>query len=80
MNLAGVEIILNMRRKMEQMQAEINEFLGHVARSCEQASQEGWRSDDRPGEAAPSCKAPGRPSRGTAPARETSGVPGGGAL
>jgi MerR family transcriptional regulator/heat shock protein HspR len=29
-NLAGVEIILNMRRKMEQMQAEINEFLGHV--------------------------------------------------
>jgi MerR family transcriptional regulator, heat shock protein HspR len=29
-NLAGVEIILNMRRKMEQMQAEINEFVGHV--------------------------------------------------
>src|ERR1700692_437692 len=29
-NLAGVEIILNMRHKMAQMQAEINEFLGHV--------------------------------------------------
>jgi MerR family transcriptional regulator/heat shock protein HspR len=29
-NLAGIEIILNMRRKMEQMQADLNEFLGHV--------------------------------------------------
>ena len=26
-NLAGVEIILNMRRKMEGMQAEVNEFM-----------------------------------------------------
>jgi MerR family transcriptional regulator/heat shock protein HspR len=34
-NLAGVEIILNMRRKMEQMQAEINEFLGHVRQELE---------------------------------------------
>ena len=29
-NLAGVEIILNMRRKMEQMQMDLNEVLGHV--------------------------------------------------
>ena len=29
-NLAGIEIILNMRRKMEQMQTDLNEFLGHV--------------------------------------------------
>src|SRR5690606_38741120 len=29
-NLAGVEIILNMRRKMEQMQAEVNEFMAYV--------------------------------------------------
>jgi MerR family transcriptional regulator/heat shock protein HspR len=29
-NLAGVEIILNMRRKMDQMQREVNEFLEYV--------------------------------------------------
>ncbi|MGD9905555.1 MAG: helix-turn-helix transcriptional regulator [Vicinamibacterales bacterium] len=29
-NLAGVEIILNMRRKMERMQAEVNEFMEYV--------------------------------------------------
>ena len=29
-NLAGVEIVLNMRRKMEQMQREMNEFVAHV--------------------------------------------------
>ncbi len=31
-NLAGVEIILNMRRKMEQMQIEVNEFMLYVKR------------------------------------------------
>jgi MerR family transcriptional regulator/heat shock protein HspR len=31
-NLAGVEIILNMRRKMEQMQSEVNEFMQYVKR------------------------------------------------
>jgi len=31
-NLAGVEIILNMRRKMEQMQKEVNEFMEYVKR------------------------------------------------
>jgi MerR family transcriptional regulator/heat shock protein HspR len=29
-NLAGVEVILNMRRKMERMQAEVNEFMEYV--------------------------------------------------
>jgi MerR family transcriptional regulator/heat shock protein HspR len=29
-NLAGVEIILNMRRKMERMQTEVNEFMEYV--------------------------------------------------
>jgi MerR family transcriptional regulator/heat shock protein HspR len=31
-NLAGVEIILNMRRKMEAMQSEVNEFMEYVKR------------------------------------------------
>jgi MerR family transcriptional regulator/heat shock protein HspR len=31
-NLAGVEIILNMRQKMEQMQGEVNEFMTYVKR------------------------------------------------
>ncbi len=29
-NLAGVEIILNMRQKMERMQSEVNEFMVYV--------------------------------------------------
>jgi MerR family transcriptional regulator/heat shock protein HspR len=29
-NLAGVEIILNMRRKIEEMQTEVNEFVAYV--------------------------------------------------
>lgn len=29
-NLAGVEIILNMRQKMDQMQHEVNEFMSYV--------------------------------------------------
>lgn len=31
-NLAGVEIILNMRQKIEQMQGEVNEFMEYVKR------------------------------------------------
>jgi MerR family transcriptional regulator/heat shock protein HspR len=31
-NLAGVEIILNMRRKIERMQHEVNEFMDYVKR------------------------------------------------
>jgi MerR family transcriptional regulator/heat shock protein HspR len=42
-NLAGVEIVLNMRRKMEQMQAEIGEFIAHVRDELERSSQDGWQ-------------------------------------
>ena len=31
-NLAGVEIIMNMRRKIELMQSEVNEFMDYVKR------------------------------------------------
>jgi len=31
-NLAGVEIILNMRKKIDQMQREVNEFMEYVKR------------------------------------------------
>jgi MerR family transcriptional regulator/heat shock protein HspR len=31
-NLAGVEVILNMRQKMQQMEAEVNELLEYVKR------------------------------------------------
>jgi len=42
-NLAGIEIILNMRRKMEQMQADLNEFLGHVREELRRSREEGWQ-------------------------------------
>ncbi len=42
-NLAGVEIVLNMRRKMEQMQAEMSEFVGWVKDELERANREGWQ-------------------------------------
>src|SRR6187402_1520668 len=31
-NLAGVEIVLNMRKKLQQMQGEVNEFMEYVKR------------------------------------------------
>ncbi len=34
-NLAGVEIILNMRLKMERQQAEVNEFMEYVKRELQ---------------------------------------------
>ena len=42
-NLAGVEIVLNMRRKMEQMQEEVSEFVGWVRQELSRAAQEGWQ-------------------------------------
>ncbi len=42
-NLAGIEIILNMRRKMEQMQAEVNEFVAYVREELKRANLEGWQ-------------------------------------
>ena len=42
-NLAGVEIALNMRRKMEQVQAEVGEFVSWVRQELARAAQEGWQ-------------------------------------
>jgi MerR family transcriptional regulator/heat shock protein HspR len=42
-NLAGVEIVLNMRRKMEQMQDEVNAFVAWVRQELARAAQEGWQ-------------------------------------
>jgi MerR family transcriptional regulator/heat shock protein HspR len=42
-NLAGVEIVLNMRRKMEQMQGEIAAFVSWVRQEFVRANQEGWQ-------------------------------------
>ncbi|HXY40560.1 MAG TPA: helix-turn-helix transcriptional regulator [Vicinamibacteria bacterium] len=42
-NLAGVEIIQNLRRRMEQMQQEVNEFVEWVRRELGQAAQDGWQ-------------------------------------
>ena len=42
-NLAGVEIILNMRRKMERMQDEVNEFVAWVRQELSHAAREGWQ-------------------------------------
>jgi len=41
-NLAGVEIILNMRQKMENMQQEIGEFIEYVQREMTK-QEEGWK-------------------------------------
>jgi MerR family transcriptional regulator/heat shock protein HspR len=40
-NLAGVEIVLNMRRRMEQMHAEMNEFVDYVRQELLRADREG---------------------------------------
>ncbi len=42
-NLAGVEIVLNMRRRMEQMQQEVSEFVGWVRQELARAAQDGWQ-------------------------------------
>src|SRR5512147_2279065 len=42
-NLAGVEIVLNMRRRMEQMQQEVNEFVGWVRQELARAAPDGWQ-------------------------------------
>ncbi len=42
-NLAGVEIVLNMRRKIEQMQAEVGEFVDYVREELRRSNQEGWQ-------------------------------------
>ena len=42
-NLAGVEVVLNMRRRMEQMQAEVSEFVDYVRQELMRAKVEGWQ-------------------------------------
>jgi MerR family transcriptional regulator/heat shock protein HspR len=42
-NLAGVEIVLNMRRKIEQMQVEVGEFVDYVREELRRSNQEGWQ-------------------------------------
>jgi MerR family transcriptional regulator/heat shock protein HspR len=42
-NLAGVEIVLNMRRKIEQMQTEVSEFVDYVREELRRSNQEGWQ-------------------------------------
>jgi len=42
-NLAGVEIVMNMRRRMEQVQQEVNEFVAWVSEELGRAAQEGWQ-------------------------------------
>ena len=42
-NLAGVEIVLNMRRRMEQMQTEVNDFVGWVRQELSRAALDGWQ-------------------------------------
>ena len=42
-NLAGVEIILNMRRRMEEMQHETSDFVGYVREEMLRANREGWQ-------------------------------------
>jgi MerR family transcriptional regulator/heat shock protein HspR len=42
-NLAGVEIVLNMRHKMERMQAEMSDFVAYVKQELLQANREGWQ-------------------------------------
>lgn len=42
MNLAGVEIILNMRRKIERMQAEVNEFMAYVKTELSRGIDAAW--------------------------------------
>ena len=39
-NLAGVEVVLNMRRRMEEMQREIEEFVAHVEKEMSNRSPE----------------------------------------
>src|SRR5512142_1289570 len=42
-NLAGVEIVLNMRKRMEQMQHEVNDFVAWVRQELARAAQDGWQ-------------------------------------
>lgn len=68
-NLAGIEIVLNMRRKMEQMQAEVSEFVEYVRQELVRAKAQGW--EDRFEKAL--VKLPPAPPVGGGRAPETEG-------
>jgi MerR family transcriptional regulator/heat shock protein HspR len=42
-NLAGVEIVLNMRRRIEQMQVEVTDFVEYVRQELRRANPDGWQ-------------------------------------
>jgi MerR family transcriptional regulator/heat shock protein HspR len=42
-NLAGVEIVLNMRRRMEQVQQEVSDFVAWVRQELARAALDGWQ-------------------------------------
>jgi MerR family transcriptional regulator/heat shock protein HspR len=46
-NLAGVEVILNMRVKIERIEAEVTEFLGYVQREFFQGKEEEFEARKR---------------------------------
>lgn len=70
-NLAGIEIVLNMRRKMEQMQAEVSEFVEYVRQELVRAKAQGW--EDRFEKAL--VKLPPAPPSGARRAPEGEGAP-----
>ncbi len=43
-NLAGIEIIMNMRRKMERIEAEVNEFLEYIRKEFFEGREEEFES------------------------------------
>ena len=55
-NLAGVEIVLNMRRKMEQMQGEFGQFLRAAPRGAAQEPRRGPGGEDRAGAGAAAAR------------------------
>jgi len=75
-NLAGVEIVLNMRRKMEQVQGEVGEFVSWVRQELARAAQEGWQ--ERLQQAL--VRLPPAPSPGVAGKRKAEGQTGTDAL
>jgi MerR family transcriptional regulator/heat shock protein HspR len=86
-NLAGVEIVLNMRRKMEQMQQEMNEFVAYVKEELHRANQEGWQERLQQAlvrlppshimRSAPVADLEVRPATEVGPATRAAGKPGG---
>ena len=76
-NLAGVEIILNMRQKMDRMQHEVNEFMAYVKRELgARAGRLGAAAGHGAGQVAALDARPRRSRRhGRAAARRRSGDP-----